>query len=68
LVQLEGGDNTMAKLILSLEGSVIREIPITFHERGIGKSKLGHEDIKEFITFLCTALFSRAKHIFDDRP
>jgi dolichol-phosphate mannosyltransferase len=51
-----------------LRHHVIREIPITFYERGIGKSKLGHEDIKEFITYLFTALFSRAKHIFDDRP
>jgi dolichol-phosphate mannosyltransferase len=46
-----------------LRHHVIREIPITFHERDIGKSKLGGEDIKEFISYLCRALFSRAKHI-----
>ncbi len=46
-----------------LRHHVIREIPIMFYERDIGKSKLGREDIMEFILYLCKALFSRAKHI-----
>jgi dolichol-phosphate mannosyltransferase len=42
---------------------VICEIPIIFHEREIGESKLGREDIKEFIFYLCRTLLSRAKHL-----
>jgi hypothetical protein len=37
LVQIEGGDNTMAKLILSLEGSVIREVPLDKDRVTIGR-------------------------------
>jgi hypothetical protein len=37
MVQIEGGDNIMAKLILSLEGSVIREIPIDKERLMIGR-------------------------------
>ncbi len=48
-----------------LRQHVIREIPITFHERDIGKSKLSGEDIQEFILYLCKALFSRAKHFWE---
>ncbi|MBN2154387.1 MAG: polyprenol monophosphomannose synthase [Candidatus Lokiarchaeota archaeon] len=41
--------------------SVIREIPILFHEREVGKSKLGYDDVKEFIIFLSKTLVRRLK-------
>ncbi len=37
----------------------IREIPIIFHEREVGKSKLGGDDIKEFLVFLIRAFLNR---------
>lgn len=42
---------------------VIREIPITFHERNVGESKLGKQDISEFLRFLCKNILSRAIHL-----
>lgn len=39
----------------------IREIPIVFHEREIGQSKLGSGDIKEFLAFLVRATMHRFK-------
>ncbi|MEX2683104.1 MAG: polyprenol monophosphomannose synthase [Candidatus Sigynarchaeota archaeon] len=42
-----------------LKKGVIREIPIIFYDREIGKSKLGLEDVREFIVFLIKALVYR---------
>nr|MDO8087470.1 polyprenol monophosphomannose synthase [Candidatus Sigynarchaeum springense] len=40
---------------------VIREIPILFHERLAGTSKLGRDDVMEFIVFLFKAIVYRMK-------
>ena len=40
----------------------IREIPIVFHEREIGHSKLGSGDVKEFMIFLVKATIGRFKN------
>ncbi|MBD3186884.1 glycosyltransferase [Candidatus Bathyarchaeota archaeon] len=42
----------------------IKEIPIIFHNREMGKSKLGPDDVKEFIIFLVKAAFNKFASIF----
>lgn len=42
----------------------VSEIPIVFHEREIGQSKLGTGDVKEFLVFLLKTMFQRVKKIF----
>ncbi len=42
---------------------VILEVPILFREREVGASKLGYDDIREFIIFLFKALIYRVKDV-----
>ncbi|NMC07598.1 MAG: polyprenol monophosphomannose synthase [Candidatus Lokiarchaeota archaeon] len=46
-----------------MQGHAINEIPIIFHERNTGESKLGTRDIFEFITFLFHAILFRVKQL-----
>nr|MDO8109698.1 polyprenol monophosphomannose synthase [Candidatus Sigynarchaeota archaeon] len=41
----------------------IREIPIIFHEREFGLSKLGRDDVKEFVFFLFKAFLYRISRV-----
>lgn len=45
----------------------VKEIPIVFHEREIGKSKLGIDEVKGFLMFLMRSVLYRMKKIFMKR-
>ena len=47
----------------TLAGYKVKEIPIVFHDRKVGRSKIGGKDIEEYIVFFFRALFIRAKNL-----
>lgn len=51
----------------TLAGYKVKEIPIVFYEREIGKSKLGKKDIKEFAMFLIRSLVLRVQSLLNTK-
>jgi dolichol-phosphate mannosyltransferase len=51
----------------TLAGYEIKEIPIVFYEREIGKSKLGTKDLKEFVIFLIRSFVKRVQDLLNQR-